>query len=171
MVNCIKHSLFLVASPVRRVAIKKYISRYRIRPFARKRCRSDFLLLLSFCALKKKTMDVPQRKMLSAVLRSCAIFLREVNLWAARIYTAQFLRDLESMSDEELVQELTSMMEQSTCAEIAHLFDIGLQLSRPAILITGDIVAQRGDAEEPGLSSLMDAFKSICKYFNIFFLP
>lgn len=110
-------------------------------------------------------MDVAQKKLFVAVLRSCAIYLREVNQWAAILYSAQFLRDIESMTDQELVCELTTMVEQSSCAEIAHLYDIGLQLSRPAVLIAGDIVAQRGDAEEACVQSLMEAFKPICKYF------
>jgi hypothetical protein len=118
--------------------------------------------------LKSDKMESFDGSAFATVVERCAQFLRSATEWAARVYIPDYMSVFEFMTETDLIEELTAMFEQSTCAEIAHMYATVFQGSRVAVLIAGDIVGLRGDSHVPFVRPLMKAFNQIGKYFIIF---
>lgn len=114
-------------------------------------------------------MEVAQHNALANVLRACATFLSLASRWASSLYTADFVASIDIMSEATIIRELSIMLEQCNCEEIEQLYEVGLHLSRAAVIIAGDILGQRGAAGEACVRRLMTQFNHFGKFFYFFF--
>lgn len=101
---------------------------------------------------------------LANVLRRCIASLSREYDWVRRQYDANYAAAIDVMTEVGVICELGILLQQCSCEDIGRLYEEGC-LSRAAVIIAADVVAQRGESSQACVRNLISQFNHFGKCF------